>query len=37
VAELRQQEASLEEIFLGLTGGTESADLGAFLDETPTP
>jgi ABC-2 type transport system ATP-binding protein len=36
VAELRQQEASLEEIFLGLTGGTGGADLGAFLDETPT-
>jgi ABC-2 type transport system ATP-binding protein len=34
VAELRRADASLEEIFLGLTGGTEGADLAAFLDET---
>jgi ABC-2 type transport system ATP-binding protein len=34
VAELRRADASLEEVFLGLTGGTEGADLAAFLDET---
>jgi ABC-2 type transport system ATP-binding protein len=37
VAELKEQartQASLEEIFLGLTGGTEGADLSAFLDES---
>jgi ABC-2 type transport system ATP-binding protein len=36
VTELKEQaraSASLEEIFLGLTGGTEGADLAAFLDE----
>ena len=35
VAELRERarsSASLEEIFLGLTGGTEGADLAAFFD-----
>ena len=35
VTELKEQargDASLEEIFLGLTGGTEGADLAAFLD-----
>ena len=35
VAELKERarsSASLEEIFLGLTGGTEGADLAAFFD-----
>jgi ABC-2 type transport system ATP-binding protein len=37
MAELREKartQASLEEIFLGLTGGLESADLAAYLAET---
>jgi len=40
VAQLKEQargDATLEEIFLGLTGGTGGADLAAFLDEAESP
>src|SRR4029077_10568401 len=40
MAELRQRartQASLEEIFLGMTGGLEGADLAAYLAESTPP